>query len=133
MTSDTEEISPVAATTAAAVVDERIRSLSTASEASEDSATALLPDVTFGPGNHTGMGSPRSNRESQPLLGARHDLDDFNHWAGANLSSVLSDVTCILQVDQVKCGFQRLLSIRWLRDMDANCLIIGNFGKVVSM
>ncbi|KAG7156975.1 phosphatidylinositol 4-kinase type 2-alpha-like isoform X1 [Homarus americanus] len=80
MTSDTDEINPVAATTAAAVVDERIRSLSTASEASEDSATALLPDVTFGPGNHTGMGSPRSNRESQPLLGARHEQDDFNHW-----------------------------------------------------
>lgn len=80
MTSDTEEISPVAATTAAVVVDDRIRSLSTASEASEDSATALLPDVTFGPGTHTGMGSPRSNRESQPLLGARHEVDDFNHW-----------------------------------------------------
>ncbi|XP_063887036.1 phosphatidylinositol 4-kinase type 2-alpha-like isoform X1 [Scylla paramamosain] len=81
MTSDAEEISPVAAAAAAAgVVDERIRSLSTASEASEDSATALLPDVTFGPTNHTGMGSPRSNRESQPLLGARHEVDDFNHW-----------------------------------------------------
>nr|XP_045618097.1 phosphatidylinositol 4-kinase type 2-alpha-like isoform X1 [Procambarus clarkii] len=82
MTSENDEINPVAATTAAAaaVVDERIRSLSTASEASEDSAAALLPDVTFGPGSHTGMGSPRSNRESQPLLGARHELDDFNHW-----------------------------------------------------
>lgn len=81
MTSDAEEISPVAAAAAAAgVVDERIRSLSTASEASEDSATALLPDVTFGPTSHTGMGSPRSNRESQPLLGARHEVDDFNHW-----------------------------------------------------
>lgn len=94
MTSDTEEISPLAGTTVPAaasasvvpttttvVTDDRIRSLSTASEASEDSATALLPDVTFGPiNNHTGMGSPRSNRESQPLLGARHELDDFNHW-----------------------------------------------------
>lgn len=81
MTSDAEEISPVAAVTAAAgVVDERIRSLSTASEASEDSAAALLPDVTFGPAGHTGMGSPRSNRESQPLLGTRHDVDDLNHW-----------------------------------------------------
>ncbi|KAK3877493.1 hypothetical protein Pcinc_017819 [Petrolisthes cinctipes] len=94
MTSDTEEISPVAANTtpgsssSVVVVEERIRSLSTtttASEVSEDSASALLlPDVTFGPGtttNHTGMGSPRSNRESQPLLGARHDLlDDFNLW-----------------------------------------------------
>lgn len=81
MTSDAEEISPVAAAAAAAgVVDERIRSLSTASEASEDSAAALLPDVTFGPTSHTGMGSPRSNRESQPLLGARHEVDDFNHW-----------------------------------------------------
>lgn len=83
MTSDTEEISPVAATTPGAAVDERIRSLSTASEVSEDSATALLPDVTFGPGTHTAMGSPRSNRESQPLLGARHEVDDFNHWPGA--------------------------------------------------
>lgn len=84
MTSDAEEISPVAAAAAAAgVVDERIRSLSTASEASEDSAAALLPDVTFGPTSHTGMGSPRSNRESQPLLGARHEVDDFNHWPGA--------------------------------------------------
>lgn len=92
MTSDTEEISPVAASTAGSssssqsvvVVEERLRSLSTASEVSEDSATALLPDVTFGPGTtHTGMGSPRSNRESQPLLGARHELDDFNHWPGA--------------------------------------------------
>lgn len=96
MTSDAEEISPVAAVTAAAgVVDERIRSLSTASEASEDSAAALLPDVTFGPAGHTGMGSPRSNRESQPLLGARHDVDDFNHWPG-------TDTACCCHCSQAR-------------------------------
>lgn len=85
MTSDAEEISAVAATGpgSSAGAEERLRSLSTASEASEDSAAALLPDVTFGPASHTGMGSPRSNRESQPLLGARHDPEEFNHWPGA--------------------------------------------------
>ncbi|XP_047486633.1 phosphatidylinositol 4-kinase type 2-alpha-like isoform X1 [Penaeus chinensis] len=80
---------PAPATTslAASAVEERVRSFSTASEASEDSTSALLPDVAFGPASassaaasHTGMGSPRSNRESQPLLGARHDVDEFNHW-----------------------------------------------------
>ncbi|XP_076070052.1 phosphatidylinositol 4-kinase II alpha isoform X2 [Oratosquilla oratoria] len=76
MTSESEEI---------CVVDERSRTLSTASEVSEDSTTALLPDVTFGPGSSnttltTGMGSPRINRESQPLLGARHETDEANHW-----------------------------------------------------
>lgn len=88
MTSDAEEISPVAATGVVVVEEQRARSLSTASEASEDSAAALLPDVTYGPAaaTHTGMGSPRSNRESQPLLGARHDLDDFNHWPGTHYS-----------------------------------------------
>lgn len=83
---------PAPATTslAASAVEERVRSFSTASEASEDSTSALLPDVAFGPASsssaaasHTGMGSPRSNRESQPLLGARHDVDEFNHWPGS--------------------------------------------------
>jgi len=80
MSSDIEEITPVVATETVVVVEERNRSLSTASEASEDTAP-LLPDVNFGPSG-TGMGSPRSNRENQPLLGGanRNETEEINVW-----------------------------------------------------
>lgn len=79
MSSDLEEITAAEATDVVVEVEERNRSLSTASEASEDTAP-LLPDVSFGP--HTGMGSPRSNRENQPLLGGanRIEVEEINVW-----------------------------------------------------
>ena len=95
MTSDSEEVVAVAHQTLPPEEDQdqqRTRTLSTASEISEDSASALLPEVTFGPSSIVPsiMGSPRNNRESQPLLGpstGRHqDVDDFNQWTGLYIS-----------------------------------------------
>lgn len=70
------------------IVDGRYRSYSFASEGSQDSGTALLPEVTFsnsgGPLNSF-MGSPSRhiNRENQPLLGSqRCEVEDFNIWQG---------------------------------------------------
>ncbi|KAL7637044.1 UNVERIFIED_CONTAM: hypothetical protein RMT77_012802 [Armadillidium vulgare] len=68
------------------IIDGRYRSYSLASEGSQDSGTALLPEVTFsntGAPLNTFMGSPSRhiNRENQPLLGSqRCDVEDFNIW-----------------------------------------------------
>ena len=73
----------------------RFSSYSNASEGSQDSEAALLPDIGFTGGNHlmnasyppyTSNSSPsRHNyREHQPLLGnyRASEFDDFNHWQG---------------------------------------------------
>ena len=71
--------------------DSRGRSLSTASEGSQDSTSALLPEVSFGPIFEGlipagAMGSPsRHNyRENQPLLGNQRfsEIEDYNTWTG---------------------------------------------------
>ena len=100
MTSDSKEVLAAATSpeeqypTDEGTETNRPRSFSTASEASEDSTSALLPEVTFGPSTGlapTIMGSPRSNRENQPLLGpstGRHqEIDDYNQWPGLVLIS----------------------------------------------